>query len=101
MEISPKSLAQRHLRSSRRVSTWVDASVSTRTLGSAPGTRASLPLAPQIIAITSSEAPLQRAGVYSKAVRIRFMICGFESSFWSRCAKDAYIESVKEYAASR
>lgn len=41
---------------------------------------------------------VQQAGGYSKADVVQFMIYGFEASFLSRAAKDAYIETVKNYA---
>ncbi len=43
---------------------------------------------------------VQRAGGYWKADMRQFVIDGFEGSFLPRSAKDAYIESVRAYAAA-
>lgn len=44
---------------------------------------------------------VQKAGGYSKADMVQFMIHAFEGAFLPRPAKDSYIESLKAYAAAQ
>ncbi len=43
---------------------------------------------------------VQQAGVYSKRDMVRFMVHAFEASFLERSGKDAYLESLRAFAAA-